>query len=517
MATEALRVLFVEDSPEDVELESSQLRRSGFNVQSLRVETRDDLVRAMKDFRPELVISDYSLPTMDGLGALKVVREMSKEVPFIFCSGTIGEERAIDSLRYGATDYVIKGRSGGLDVRVRRALQEAQERTDRRRAEELLRQAQKMEAIGRLAGGVAHDFNNLLTVINGYAQLMMGQLPAQNPLYGNAEEILKAGERAASLTRQLLAFSRKQVLAPAVLNLNLIVSQVEKMLRRLIGEDIRLVAALDPTLGSVRADAGQIEQVLLNLAVNARDAMPIGGRLTLETANVTLDENYAEQHPGIKPGPHVMLAVSDTGIGMDKDTQSHLFEPFFTTKEQGKGTGLGLSTVFGIVKQSEGSIWVYSELGKGTTFKVYLPRVDQDAPSSIGSADKGRSLRGTETILLVEDSESVQKLMCAVLAQQGYTVLTAGDGESALKLLRQHQGPLHLLMTDVVLPGMGGPEIAAQVVQARPRIKVLFCSGYTERSVIENGALPSGSAFLQKPFTPESLGRKLRDLLEVRA
>jgi CheY-like chemotaxis protein len=245
--------------------------------------------------------------------------------------------------------------------------------------------------------------------------------------------------------------------------------------------------------------------------------MPKGGKLMLETANVTLDQTYAEQHPGIKPGPHVMLAVSDTGTGMDQETQSHLFEPFFTTKELGKGTGLGLSTVFGIVKQSGGSIWVYSELGKGTTFKVYLPRIDQAAPASAATGDAGRQLRGTETILLVEDSESVQKLICAVLAQQGYTVLTAGDGESALRLLHQHQGPLHLLMTDVVLPGMGGPEIAAQVSQARPGIKVLFCSGYTERGVIENGALASGSAFLQKPFTPESLGRKIRDVLEVRA
>jgi two-component system cell cycle sensor histidine kinase/response regulator CckA len=517
MAQEECRILFVEDTEEDFELESRELRRAGLAFTAQRVETREEIIRTLSEFKPNLVISDYSLPTMDGLTALKIVREISKEVPFVFVSGTIGEDRAIESLKNGATDYVVKGKMGGLGSRVRRALSEAQERTDRRRAEELLRQAQKMEAIGRLAGGVAHDFNNLLTVINGYSQLMMGQVAPGNPLHSNAEEILKAGERAASLTRQLLAFSRKQVLAPVILNLNSVVSQVEKMLRRLIGEDIKLVASLEPNLGSVKADPGQIEQVLMNLAVNARDAMPKGGKLTLETANVTLDETYAEQHPGIKPGPHVMLAVSDTGTGMDQETQSHLFEPFFTTKEQGKGTGLGLSTVFGIVKQSEGSIWVYSELGKGTTFKVYLPRVDQAAPSSTAGANAGRTLRGTETILLVEDSESVRKLVSAVLAQQGYTVLTADDGESALQLLRQHQGRLDLLMTDVVLPGLGGPEIAAQVIQARPGIKVLFCSGYTERGVIENGALPSGSAFLQKPFTPESLGRKIRDMLGVRA
>jgi two-component system cell cycle sensor histidine kinase/response regulator CckA len=511
--SEPLRILFVEDSPHDVELEEAELRKGGLTFTSRRVQTRADLERALKEFSPDLIISDYAMPGMDGLKALQISRGLCPEVPFIFVSGTIGEERAIESLKDGATDYVVKDRLGSLASKVSRAIREVKERAEHRRLEQQLRQAQKMEAVGRLAGGIAHDFNNLLTVINGYSQLISARLPAGDSTRADAEEIQKAGDRAAALTRQLLAFSRKQIMAPVVLNLNRIVSEMEKMLRRLIGEDIELVTSLDPGLGNVKADSGQIEQVIMNLAVNARDAMIHGGKLTLETANVTLDEGFARDHAGAHIGPHAMLGVSDTGVGMDQETQSHLFEPFFTTKEQGKGTGLGLSTVYGIVKQTGGSIWAYSEPGQGTTFKIYLPRVDDPADSSKPTKRREQLPRGTETILLVEDAEGVRNLIRQVLTQNGYTLLAAEDGEQAFKLVEQHAGPIHLLLTDIVLPRMGGPEIAHRLRALRPGIGVLFTSGYTDRGVVENGVLESGIAFLQKPFAADELRRRVREVL----
>ncbi|HZE97564.1 MAG TPA: response regulator [Planctomycetota bacterium] len=514
--SDELRILFVEDSPADMELEERALQKAGVAFRSLRVETKESLVAALHEFKPTLILSDFSLPTMDGLSALRTAREHSPGVPFIFVSGTIGEERAIESLKNGATDYIVKDRLGGFVVKVQRALREAEDRAVKVRVEEQLRQSQKMEAVGRLAGGVAHDFNNLLTVINGYSQLMLTQLTPDNPLHAQAEEILRAGERAASLTRQLLMFSRRQILSPATLNLNDLAKQTQNMLRRLIGEDIELRTALDPALGSVKADPGQIEQVIMNLAVNARDAMPNGGRITIETGNVVLDEDYASQHPGTKAGPHVMLAVSDTGTGMDEETQSHLFEPFFTTKEPGKGTGLGLSTVYGIAKQNGGSIWVYSELGKGSVFKIYFPRTDEAAAVAPPKPEVASGGRGTETILLVEDSESVRKLASAVLASRGYKVLTAEDGDAALRVLGAHSGPLDLLLTDVVLPRLSGPEIAFLVNRARPGTRVLFMSGYTDRGIVENGILESGISFLQKPFGPDALVKKVREVLSAK-
>jgi signal transduction histidine kinase len=473
-------------------------------------------VRTLKTFNPELVISDYSLPRMDGLTALKTVREILPGVPFIFVSGTIGEERAIESLKNGATDYVVKDSLGGLAVKVQRALREVEDRAKHRLLEEQLRQSQKMEAIGRLAGGVAHDFNNLLTVISGYTQLMLVRMPPGNDLRTEVEEVAKAGERAASLTSQLLAFSRKQILAPAVLNLNETVSETKNLLERLIGEDVEFAAVLDPDLGNAKADPGQIQQVIMNLAVNARDAMPRGGKLTVSTGNVVLDERYVKENPGSQAGPHVFLSVSDTGSGMDQKTLSHLFEPFFTTKEQGKGTGLGLSTVYGIVKQSGGSIWVSSELGRGTTFRLYLPRVDQPVePVRKTGVAPAAAPKGTETVLLVEDEEAVRKLTHAILSRKGFKVLVAGDGQEALETLQRHEGPVHLLLTDVVLPRMGGREIALQVTKLRPEIKVLFTSGYSERAFVENGILEPGIVLLSKPFTPEELLRKVREVLET--
>lgn len=388
----------------------------------------------------------------------------------------------------------------------------ARDVTERRLLEEQLVQSQKMEAVGRLAGGIAHDFNNLLTSILGYAGLALNQLEEGSELGGEIEEIRKAGERAAALTQQLLAFSRKQVIAPKVLPLNEVVADSAKMLRRLIGEDIELVTSPAPDLWSVRADPGQLEQVLLNLAVNARDAMPRGGKLLIETFNVASYEPYTAS--GARgTAPYVLLAVSDTGSGMDAETQKHIFEPFFTTKERGKGTGLGLATVYGIVKQSGGDIWVYSESGQGTTFKVYLPSVSE-APQPTAKEDPVRALRGTETVLLVEDEEAVRRLARRVLESVGYEVLVAANSVEAVELFEREGPRTRILITDVVMPGHSGPDLAAELTRRRPDLKVLYMSGYTDTTIVQRGILNPGTSFLQKPFTPDALARKVREVLD---
>jgi signal transduction histidine kinase len=384
--------------------------------------------------------------------------------------------------------------------------------TDSRRMEEQLRQSQKMEAVGRLAGGIAHDFNNLLTVINGYGELLLRRIGEDSPVRKEVEQIRQAGERAALLTRQLLAFSRRQVLQPKVIDLNAVVSGMDAMLRRVIGEDVELRTIPGEGLGSVKADPGQIEQVILNLAVNGRDAMPGGGKLTVETGNAFLDEEFSSKHPYVAVGPHVLLAVSDTGVGMNEETQAHLFEPFFTTKEKGKGTGLGLSTVYGIVKQSQGYIHVYSEVGKGTTVKIYLPRADGEAEAV--SPAPSTEPKGRETVLVVEDEGSVRELVEKVLTGKGYRVLTASDGNEGLRVAEGHPDPIHMLLTDVVMPGMGGRELAGRLEAARNGMKVLFMSGYSEKAVSRHGILEDGLAFLQKPFSSETLLRKVRETLD---
>ncbi|CAN5841376.1 hypothetical protein BH11MYX3_BH11MYX3_13960 [soil metagenome] len=377
-----------------------------------------------------------------------------------------------------------------------------------------LRQAQKMETIGSLAGGVAHDFNNLLTVVLSYSEMLAEDLRVEDPMRAGLEQIRLAGLRATELTRQLLAFSRRQVLAPKLLDLSATVAGMERMLQRLIGEDVEISVTGGKGLGNVLVDPGQLEQVIMNLAVNARDAMPRGGMLTIETAAVILDADYASEHVGVTPGPHVMLAISDTGTGMDKATQERMFEPFFTTKEQGKGTGLGLATVFGIVQQSGGSIWVYSELGRGTTFKVYFPIADEH-PAGIAAATADRPpLRGSETILLVEDEDSVRTLARTILRRCGYTVLEAANGGEALLLSEQHTGTIDLLLTDVVMPRVSGRQLAEKLQPLRPAMKVIFMSGYTDDAIVRHGILHAELSFLQKPITPASLSRKIRETLD---
>ncbi len=631
-----LRVLVVEDRLPDAELALHALR-ADFEVSADVVHTPADFSERLHSKPYDIVLADYRLPNWTGIDALAMLRREGKDIPFILMSGTVGDETAVECIKKGATDYVLKDRLARLPVAVRQALEEralleerkraeealrettqtlqaiikaspvaiialdpsgivkhwnptaerifgwnskevlgrflpfvpeekqAQSRaliedvlrgevvagvealqkrkdgsslnvsisaaplrdaegkvigiealvadiTERKQLEEQLRQSQKMEAIGQLAGGVAHDFNNLLTVIMGFNALVLEHLDSDNPSRERLTEVQKAGERAASLTRQLLAFSRRQVLQPQVLDLNAIVANTEKMLQRLIGEDVDLVTHLGPELGQVKADPGQIEQVILNLAVNARDAMPQGGKLTIETASVELDDAYAHSHVGVKRGPYVVLAVSDTGCGMDAETQKHIFEPFFTTKE--KGTGLGLATVYGIVKQSDGHTCVYSEPGRGTTFKVYLPRLEEVSRAVEPNRVAAEVAHGSETILMVEDEEAVRALVRGVLKANGYTVLEASGPDDVSKILKRHQAPIHLMLTDVVMPQMSGRKLAEHLVSSHPEMKVLYMSGYADRTIAHHGVLEQGMAFLQKPFTPGALVRKVREVLE---
>jgi signal transduction histidine kinase/ActR/RegA family two-component response regulator len=390
----------------------------------------------------------------------------------------------------------------------------ARDVTERRQLENMVRQSQKLEAVGRLSGGLAHDFNNLLCVISGHAEILSERLAASDKAIHSITQIKKAADSAAALTRQLLAFSRKQVFHPRTLDLNAIVFETEKLIGRLIGEDIEVSTSLQPMLGHVRVDPVQIEQVLINLVLNARDAMPQGGKLIVETRNVDLEENSPSRREIVPAGKYVVVAVTDTGCGMDEETLSRIFEPFYTTKELGKGTGLGLATVYGIVKQSGGFIWVYSEPGQGATFKVYLPRVEN--PLTTGATDKPglEVLQGTETVLLVENAEPLRALAKEFLKNSGYAVLDAENGKEALRIASAFGGPIHLLLTDVIMPGMGGKQLAAQLTSLRPATKVLYMSGYPNDGIVQSGILATGVVFLEKPFTREILLRKVRQVLD---
>ena len=640
-----IHILILEDLVTDAELIERELRKANISFVSRRVDTKEGFVDALKDFKPQLVLSDYSLPQFSGPEALRLLKQTEMPVPFILVTGSLTEEVAVECMKNGAHDYILKTSLKRLPSAVLNALEKtntlqeklrteaalhrseeqyrliaentsdliciidtqaqyvyvspsykelldyspddllskscyhfihpddhqealgclealpgrkperqelrlrhkdgswrlfetmgnwiydsegraqqgilvSRDLTERKNAEsalrnsgEQLRQAQKLEAVGQLAGGVAHDFNNLLTVITGYSDLMLHRLTKDDVNRSKVEEIRRAANRASSLTRQLLAFSRKQVLQPKVFDLNGLVADISKMLERLIGEDIELVAILGET-AQINADAGQIEQVLMNLAVNARDAMPKGGKLTIETSRVDIDERCAKTQIGVQPGSYVLLAVTDTGMGMEAETLKHIFEPFFTTKEQGKGTGLGLSTVYGIVKQSGGNIWLYSEPNEGTVFKIYLPRVSLDV--GVAAVAKVPSIRGgTETVLIVEDDAQIQQLVLEVLAEKGYNVLVSSNGLEALQLLSSLSAPLDLILTDVVMPQMSGRELAERAASIKPDTKVLFMSGYTNDAIVRHGVLDSGTWFIQKPFAADALAARVREVLDA--
>jgi hypothetical protein len=640
-----LRILHVEDNPDDVELVRATLAAGGVSCETVIVSGREEFTRALESGRFDLILSDFSLPQFDGLAALEIARRIAPAVPFILVSGTLGEESAVESLRGGATDYVLKQRLARLAAAVQRAMEEAGERrarreaeealrrerhflgalvenlqvgivacdargfirlsnraarelagvpdgpvgyeswagglgltrpdgrtavelegnpmvrafrsapvrneeyllrgpgdrlrrvsfsgqpivderegkigavlalhdiTERRELEDQLRQAQKLEAVGRLAGGIAHDFNNLLNVILGYGELILARMPVDDPVRDRLTEIRKAAERAATLTRQLLTFSRKQVVEPRVLDLNALLRDLEKMVHRLIGEDVEMVLALDPVLGRIRADPGQIEQVVMNLVINARDAMPEGGLLRIETAGAVLKTPPGAAPADLRPGPYVVLRVSDSGTGMTPEVRARIFEPFFTTKEEGKGTGLGLATVYGIVRQSGGRIQVESEPGRGTCFTLLFPRVD--APIA-GAArdDRGAAPRGSETVLVVEDDERLRKMVEEALSAFGYTILAARDLGQALAISGAHAGTIDLLLTDLVLPGGNGPEVAQRLRERRPGLKVLCMTGYTDDAVPRVGLLQPGTPILRKPFPITTLARKVREVLD---
>ena len=522
--TQPLRFIHLESNPADAALIATTLRDAGILCQLKQAQTREEFLAALRQEGFSLVLADTAVPGFDGATALSLARTLHPDVPFLFVSDTQGEEFAIDMMQHGATDYISKQRLGRLVPSIKRTLRELDERLERRRAEDALRvsekqfrQAQKMEAVGRLAGGLAHDFNNLLTVIMGHSQVLMGELPSDNPIRAKIEEMQKAGERAASLIRQLMAFSRKQPLEPKILPLNSVVGNVESMLRRLIGEDIQLVIRPDPFNGHVKADPGQLEQVLMNLVVNARDAMPNGGLLAIETSQTELARTPMHHLHPLPLGQYVKLTVTDTGCGMNADVLAHLFEPFFTTKEEHKGTGLGLSTVFGIVTTCGGGIDVWSQVGHGTTFDLYFPRVNPQAPTANATAPQGRLRQGSETILLVEDDSGVRNLVRHELVKTGYQVIEAKNGVEACLTATQQSYHVDLLLTDVVMPGMNGRELAQHLSVIKPNLRVLFMSGYLDDISVNSGMDPHRTTFLQKPFTPDLLLRTVRALLDSSA
>ncbi|MCC6527090.1 MAG: response regulator [Polyangiaceae bacterium] len=518
-------ILAVDDTHASLKLLADILTQAGYQV---RPADSGALALASAVARPpDLILLDINMPGMGGFELCRKLRdhEALRDVLVLFISALSEMQDKLAAFDAGGQDYITKPFQAeevlarvGTHVRVRRLQHELERRVEERTAElrrtqEQLHHAQKLEAVGRLAGGIAHDFNNILSVVLTYSDIVLGDVPHDWPLRPELEEIQRAGARAAELTRHLLAFSRQQVLTPKVLDLNEVVRACCRMLGRVLGEDIELQTVLAPELGTVLADPGQVEQVLMNLVVNARDAMPTGGMLTVGTANAHLDDSYAAEHVGVAAGDYVMLSVNDTGSGMDKATQSRAFEPFFTTKERGKGTGLGLSTVFGIVNQSGGHIWLYSEPGVGTTFKIYLPRTrGQHRPESLPPQI---ALGGTETILLAEDDDQVRTVAEGILRRAGYRVIATTSPAAALAVCADQAVSFDLLLTDVVMPKMSGRELAERIGIERPGIRVLFMSGYTDDAVLRHGVLEAGVAFIQKPLTPAALGRKVREVLDL--
>ena len=517
-----LHVLCVDDSEDDTLLLIRALKSGGYNPIHQRVDTASDMEDALKKEDWDIILADYSMPQFSAPDALNVLKKYNPDIPFIIVSGAIGEEIAVSALREGARDFINKDNLTRLIPAIQRELRETETRRQRAKAEaekknieEQLFQAQKMEAIGRLTGGVAHDFNNLLTVINGYSELILSNMSKDDVNFEQMQLIRQAGRRAENLTRQLLAFSRKQTLKPVILDLNELLFNMEKMLHRLIGEDIDLIVAYADNLKYVKADPSQLEQVILNLVINSRDSMIKGGRIVVETENIYLDKPIDDEKNG-QTGLHVILSISDTGIGMDESIKAKIFEPFFTTKEKGKGTGLGLSTVYGIVKQSGGSITVDSEPYKGSIFRVYLKAVeDEDVKPYIDHHKTSDQLIGEETILIVEDENAVLDLMMKVLNQHGYKVLQSFSAEDALTMVSHMDEPIHILLTDVVLPGMNGRELAEKVLQIKPDIRIVYMSGHTDQVIGNEGILDEDTDYIQKPFSPFYLLKKVREVLDI--
>jgi two-component system cell cycle sensor histidine kinase/response regulator CckA len=511
-----LRILHLEDNPNDAALIQSALEKGDISCNTTRVHTRAEFGAQLGRGCYDLILSDYSLPAFDGLSAVAIVRAQWPELPFILISGTMGEDFAIESLKSGATDYVLKTRLSRLVPAVHRAMREVKERAESRQMEARFIEAQKMEVIGQLAAGVAHDFNNILGVIMGYSDMMLMKLAAADPMRNYVGEIRRASERAAGLTLQLLVFGRKQTVQPVVIDLNVVLRDLEQMLERLIDENITLSLIPCAQPGNIMADPGYIGQVLMNLVVNARDAMPDGGSLSIATSRVTLDAAFTQAYPGMLPGDYMRLSVSDTGTGMSEEVKARIFEAFFTTKPAGKGTGLGLATCQTIVHQSGGCMSVASEVGKGTTFQVHFPCVEQPLEATTPAASGGLLPRGTETVLVVEDDPAVRHLAVEVLQSQGYSVLPAFNGQDGLNVARAHQGPpIQMVVTDVIMPLMGGKVMSEWLKVTYPNIKVLFTSGYTDDAISQHGVLDMGVDFLPKPYTPATMTRKVRELLDA--
>jgi two-component system, cell cycle sensor histidine kinase and response regulator CckA len=519
VADDHIGVLLVEDDDEDYLLTQDLLSNlEGIHYDVDRVSNYQSALDASRKRTYDICLVDYRLGPDDGIDLVRKLIEGDPDIPVIVLTGQGDRDVDVQAAKAGAADYLVKGEISAtlLERTIRYAIQTRAARQALRESEEGRRHAQRIEAVGQLAGGVAHDFNNMMSAVIGFAELALMRLDvSDDPVRRYVEEIKRAGERAADLTSQLLAFSRKQVLQTRVFNVNEVIGDVETLLRRLIDDNVELITVLDPALGAVEADPGQVEQVIMNLTINARDAMPSGGKLTIETTNVALDEGYASRYIDIEPGEYVLLSVTDTGVGMDASTIERIFEPFFTTKDVGGGTGLGLSTVFGIVKQSGGDVGVYSELGRGSTFKVFLPRVDAAVDRIEFPVEDSTAPSGSETILLVDDEELVRSFEREVLLECGYTVLEARGPHHALDLSRDHPGAIHLLLTDVVMPGLSGRDLSAQVTKDRPEIRTLYTSGYPAGAIVRHGVLDHGIAFLPKPLSRVALAHKVREVLDA--
>lgn len=511
-----LHILLLADQGGDEACIHAALGGEGMACEFVRVDQCKDFITALRSSTFDLVLSAGPVGDLDELTALKITQEEHALLPFLLVCKPECEKQALAAVQKGAADYVLKGSLARLGFAVRRAVKDVAQIESCRRLEEQFIQAQKMEVVGQLASGVAHDFNNILAVIMGYSELIISDISPDNAIHQDAQEIRSAAERATALTRQLLIFSRKENLQPVVLDINTIADSMDKMLRQLIGETIELTVIPGEKLGRIKADPGYVAQVLMNLVVNARDAMPNGGRLTIETRNITSDDNYALNCADASPDGYVMLAVTDTGVGMAEEVRARIFEPFFTTKPKGKGTGLGLATCQTIVKQCGGHMSVQTELGKGSTFRVFFPRVDEPLQAPPRTDRANLMPHGTETVLFVEDEPAVRDLACAILEGQDYTVLRATNGQDGLRVAREHHGnPIRLVITDVVMPQMGGTVMAEWLKAAYPDMKILFTSGYTDEDLAHHGVLDPGVDFLPKPYTPAVLATKVREILDA--